>query len=444
MFVRLAAFAGEFDLPGAVAVNPDLGDIEVLDALSALVDKSLLSVVRAGSQTGYRYLETIRSYAEERLERSEESEVVMDHVHQHLASFVAAVVDDGWRATAMDSLRRLREQAPNLRRALDTAIGNGDVAAAAALVAPRAQLATFASQGFQGWADEILALPGVERDPNYPALLAIQAFEHHYGGRWQQVRRAADELLDTNQAEPTAWWAFWIAAWLTVMGGDRDEGLRRMELAVESAATVGPDQLLLSKLGRALASLTDPAATDLEDPAITGAIADGVEHPSPIVAGFALWCRSMLARANEDFDSMVATGLAFLEGATEDDQYLLPALVYSGWGQLGIDDHEGAIETADSLLEFGYRWGMPSEFLGALTIYALALQALEDARGAATIRGWLPRTFTFVFVEEIRSLDRWLNRQLDEEELTSLKNHGRSQTPRQLQHLTHESLAGRR
>ncbi|MGI9624401.1 MAG: ATP-binding protein [Acidimicrobiales bacterium] len=444
VFVRLAAFAGEFDLAGAAAVNSDASDVEVLDVLSALVDKSLLSVVRAGSQTRYRYLETIRSYAEENLERSDESEIVMGNLHEYLARFVEEVIHDAWSPTAMDSLRRLREQAPNLRRALDTALANGSAATAAELVAPRAQLVVFANQGFHGWADEILALPGVEDDENYQALVAIRAFEHHYAGRWRKVRIAADELLRADDTEPAAWWALWIAAWLTVMGGDRSEGLRRMELASESATQVGPDQLLLTRLGAVLASLTSPDPTGVEDPDMQRTIAVGVEHASPLMAGFALWCQSMLACANKDFEAMVANGQAFIEEATEDDQYLLPALIYTGWGQLGLGEYAAAIETADSLLDFGYRWGMPSEFLGALTIYALALQGLEHPTQAATIRGWLPGTFTFVFVEEMHALDRWLINNLDNEQLASLKDRGRSRTPRQLQQLAHEPLEGDR
>ena len=73
MFTRLGVFAGSFDLAGAVAVVGDRDEIEVLDLVAALVDKSLLTVVLGAGAPRYRYLETIRSYAEEKLDGSDES-----------------------------------------------------------------------------------------------------------------------------------------------------------------------------------------------------------------------------------------------------------------------------------------------------------------------------------------------------------------------------------
>lgn len=439
VFARLAAFAGEFDLAGAAAVNTDLSDVVVLDVLSALVDKSLLTVVRSGSSTRYRYLETVRSYAEELLERSDDFDDVMLWFHDYLATFVASVIDDVWTPRSVDSLRRLRDQIPNLRRALDTALARKDLAAAAELVAPRAQLLTFATQGFQGWADEILTLPGIEDDKSYQALMAISAYEHHHAARWAQVRTAADQLLVSGDEDADPWWAFWIASFLTLMGGDRQEALRRAQRAADTARDVGSDQELIARLGVALVLLTDPQPSDLTE-AIQVDLALGADHPSPLVSGFARWCQAMLAYAHQDHEGMVAIGQSIIEQAAEDDHNMLPALVYQGWGQLGLGQPVAAVSTADSLLEFGYRWGMPSEFLGALAIYALAHQLVDDPRSAAMVRGWLPSRFTFVFVDEIEALDQWLVEQLDSEELRRLRHRGRGQTPRQLQHLTHQAL----
>ena len=442
VFVRLAAFAGEFDLAGAAAVNRDLGDVEVLDVLSALVDKSLLTVVRPGSSTRYRYLETIRNYAEELLQRSDELDSVTGRLQEYLAQTLAGVVDEAWTPASVDSLIRLRDQAPNLRRALDTALAAGDVGAAASLVAPRARLLTFATQGFQGWADEVLALPGVEEHPDYQALVTIRAFEHHFRGRWRQVQSAADELLEAGDGEADTWWALWIAAWLTLMGGDRRRAIDRARRAVDAAVEVGPDEVLISRLAVIMALLTEPGTSEAQDPDLEQTIAIGMEHPSPLVASFAHWCGAMLACSRQDYAAMVSAGRSFIENSTDDDQHLLPALVYKGWGELGLGHEASAIRTADSLLDFGTRWGMPSEFLGALAIYALAVEALGDPRTAATIRGWLPATFTFVFVGEMQALDRSLAEQLGEEELAQLKRLGRDQTPSQLQQLAHASLAG--
>jgi predicted ATPase/DNA-binding winged helix-turn-helix (wHTH) protein len=74
VFRRLAVFADSFTLPGAQAVAGD-GEIDewmVLDALDALVAKSLVQVVQTGTPKRARLLATARAFALERLEESGE------------------------------------------------------------------------------------------------------------------------------------------------------------------------------------------------------------------------------------------------------------------------------------------------------------------------------------------------------------------------------------
>ena len=72
LFRRLAVFAGGFTLEAAEAVcaGGDLDGRDVLDLLTALVEKSL--VVAETDRTRYRLLETVRQYARERLDESDE------------------------------------------------------------------------------------------------------------------------------------------------------------------------------------------------------------------------------------------------------------------------------------------------------------------------------------------------------------------------------------
>ncbi|WP_165977009.1 ATP-binding protein [Nonomuraea diastatica] len=76
---RLSVFAGLFDLELAERVCADGGILrgaEVLDLLSALVDKSL--VLHPGAAGRYRLLETIKQYAAERLEEAGEAAQLRD------------------------------------------------------------------------------------------------------------------------------------------------------------------------------------------------------------------------------------------------------------------------------------------------------------------------------------------------------------------------------
>src|SRR6202035_1116239 len=74
---RLSVFAGGWTLEAAEAVCAEEGieRWEVLDLLTALVDKSLV-VEEPGAETRYRLLETIRQYSRERLLEAGESAAV--------------------------------------------------------------------------------------------------------------------------------------------------------------------------------------------------------------------------------------------------------------------------------------------------------------------------------------------------------------------------------
>src|SRR5579872_744698 len=76
LFTRAAIFAGGFTLAAATAVcgGEGLDEIEVLDLLSSLTDKSLVVADTAGEQERYHLLESTRAYALEKLAGTGERE----------------------------------------------------------------------------------------------------------------------------------------------------------------------------------------------------------------------------------------------------------------------------------------------------------------------------------------------------------------------------------
>ena len=78
VFARLSVFASGCTMvtAEAVVVDDDHPLDQVLDLLSGLVDKSLVTVDRTHSVTRYDMLETIRQYAHERLVESGEAETI--------------------------------------------------------------------------------------------------------------------------------------------------------------------------------------------------------------------------------------------------------------------------------------------------------------------------------------------------------------------------------
>jgi predicted ATPase/class 3 adenylate cyclase len=86
VFRRLAVFAGGWTLDAAerIASFGEVAEADVLDRVTALVEKSLV-VADAGGER-YRYLETVREYAYERLGESQE---LADARQRHLEHYVA-------------------------------------------------------------------------------------------------------------------------------------------------------------------------------------------------------------------------------------------------------------------------------------------------------------------------------------------------------------------
>ncbi len=92
-FERLAVFVGPFDLEAAGAVGFGAGASrdEVLAAVTALIDASMLTPEREGDETTYRLLETLREYGLARLRRDGVEDEVRDvHAAYHLDLAVRA------------------------------------------------------------------------------------------------------------------------------------------------------------------------------------------------------------------------------------------------------------------------------------------------------------------------------------------------------------------
>jgi tetratricopeptide (TPR) repeat protein len=119
---RLSVFAGGWTMEAAEEVTSD-NDSEredVLDFLSHLVDKSLVNVDSDNDESRrYRFLETVRQYARERLLQSGEAERLRD---RHLAFFyelVQRAEPELTRAGQVTWLNRLHREHDNLRLALE-------------------------------------------------------------------------------------------------------------------------------------------------------------------------------------------------------------------------------------------------------------------------------------------------------------------------------------
>jgi predicted ATPase/serine/threonine protein kinase len=106
LFVRLGVFVGAWSLESAVAVTgADQDEFEVLDALTRLVDRSLVVVTPAAAgETRYRYLETVRHFALERMAETGNDAAMRD---RHLEYFLGVAEGSQARLTGSDQKRWL-------------------------------------------------------------------------------------------------------------------------------------------------------------------------------------------------------------------------------------------------------------------------------------------------------------------------------------------------
>ena len=179
---RLSVFAGTFDLADAqaVCVGPPM-DGRVTDLLVALVDKSLVAVLRNSGQPRYKLLEVVRHFATGQLEQRGGTDGTLDRVVDYYVGWVERA-DAGVRGPdeAFWHHAYLAEW-DNLRRAFRLAVARGNVDAAMRIVwhchAWALQRWFFE---FGEWAEASVAMPEASAHPAYPIALVALCWSHKY------------------------------------------------------------------------------------------------------------------------------------------------------------------------------------------------------------------------------------------------------------------------
>jgi predicted ATPase len=143
LFRRLGVFVNGFTLDGAAAVGAIDGrdELDVLDLLQSLVDKSLVATEPHDDAPRYRLLESTRAYAHDKLHAAGEDVRAAD-LH---AAYVAALAECAYRefdsAVPPDWLARNAAEIDDLRAALDyTLAGSGDRTLGATIAANSAPI----------------------------------------------------------------------------------------------------------------------------------------------------------------------------------------------------------------------------------------------------------------------------------------------------------------
>jgi predicted ATPase/DNA-binding SARP family transcriptional activator len=179
LFARLAVFAGGWTLEAAEIVCN--GDLEVLDGLASLIDKSLVRLEGSEEEPRFAMLETVREYALEKLRESGEERELRD---RHLAWSLAFAerAEPELRGPEQKAwLDRLHAELDNFRAAFDWSQTQEETEASLRLGSALLEFWIVRADWGEGreWVERALALPG-EADP------AVRT----------QALRAAAELAD--------------------------------------------------------------------------------------------------------------------------------------------------------------------------------------------------------------------------------------------------------
>jgi predicted ATPase/class 3 adenylate cyclase len=294
---RLSAFAGGWSFDAAQAVCRKPGDVDVLDTLARLADKSLVMVDASADSTEsrYRLLETIRQYARDKLLAAGESEWTRDRHLDFYLGFVEEAEPHLRRADQLAWLGRLEVEHDNVRAALAWSLDRGEAARALRLAAATSyfwELRGYWSEGYR-WLDQALALSSPsDAAGDTDAHLEARAKALYGAGRLlfasriepPKSRLLVEESLQLWRALGDKWW---MAAALEHIGfmlmweGDLQTARVRLEEGVALARTLEDRWALamcLSRLSGAVSVVDRAAGQVLREEAV--GIARGVGDKS--------------------------------------------------------------------------------------------------------------------------------------------------------------------
>ncbi len=202
LFRRLAVFVGGWTLAAAESVcGEEETGYEVLDLVTQLVDKSLVSAKELAGEMRYTQLETIRQYSRERLFETDEVEMMRD---RHLA-FHVEFSEDAERQMKGPARRlwaqRLEAERDNLRAAVEWGLAKNSESALqiAANLAIGIASGGFSAEGFR-WLRDGLQTMDATASSIRPSLrakaLSGLAFFYLSLGDNLNAKRFAQESID--------------------------------------------------------------------------------------------------------------------------------------------------------------------------------------------------------------------------------------------------------
>ncbi len=137
LFRRLGIFVNGFTIEGASAVasGDDLDELDVFDLLASLVSKSLVIAEPDGDSLRYRFLESTRAYASEKLAQAGERDLLAVRHVRYLANRFSELRSRRQLEPRTDYVSPFGAELEDIRFALDSALSRSDIVDGSELLA---------------------------------------------------------------------------------------------------------------------------------------------------------------------------------------------------------------------------------------------------------------------------------------------------------------------
>ena len=414
LFRPLGIFVNGFSLEGAIAVgsSADLDELDVLDVLASLVDKSLVLAEPDGDALRYRLLESTRAYALEKLSEAGEPDAIAGRHLTYLRDrFVELFERTERTARHGDMVGTIAPELDDIRAALDAALARREIRDGSALLV--AAGSAFANLGLH---EEIVArcrafVGALGRDEPLPRarLRMMSSLSLDRLGRMKLADEAAAEALEIARGSgdaPTLAAALDQYAFSSIrLGrfGDAEAALNEAEAIPTTSRRLhlrllGRRAFLLQRLGDLEAAASIYERLRNENRAL-GNVQD------VMVGSLNLAEAEHALGRTERAIAIAREALPFVQGP---DATLLKANM-TGY-LISVDDVAGAVEAGRSAITAGDADPGGVQLAAVLEHLALAFALRGDFARAATLEGYASAAFVrhgfLPEANETKTLDR--------------------------------------
>jgi predicted ATPase/class 3 adenylate cyclase len=460
VFARLGVFAGSFtaDSAAGVAAAEGLERFDVLDALTSLVNKSMVTARRDDDgATRYQLLETLRQFARERLAEDDDP----DHWRRRHAEYFAADAETlGPLLVSPDEIaarRVLMADLDDMRAAVTWALDRPDPdereAGLRIITALVIESSLRVENGMGSWA--IRALPLLpELPPEHAASIntALAWMDFHQGNFESAVERAESVVNQPGPATAAIGSAYSALGTALMQLGRAEEGSERSLAAAERCrGNPNPEvrlhvSTLLSQTAMNLAMQGDGTrALAYAEEAL--AVARDMRSPTAIALAQAAVGRALLdddpAAAIPALEESVVLGEA---GSM--DAIAVPTLWFLAIARCAVGDFEGAADPLARALRRARDSGLELMLAFLVEFAVTVLAATERHEPAAVLLGALDHdvlgSMASAFVTGLESLDSSAERiraHFDRADLHALEARGAEMDARRVVSFCIEALS---